>query len=113
MISELLEKPLASWLGQERYDNELLTCLTIIIKSAGCTWSKCRMCSYRHERYNIRQPTEMLLSHLRAQLAWISQEYNTDDYRMVKIFTSGSFFDPDEIPPVFLSDVATRFRGKR
>jgi radical SAM enzyme (TIGR01210 family) len=112
MISELFEKPLASWLGQERYNNELLTCLTVIFKSAGCTWSKCRMCSYRHERYTVQQPQEALLSHLRAQLAWINREYQTDDYRMVKIFTSGSFFDPVEIPPVFLSDVAERFRGK-
>ena len=31
---------------------------------------------------------------------------------MVKIFTSGSFFDPEEVPPEFLSDVATAFRGK-
>jgi hypothetical protein len=31
---------------------------------------------------------------------------------MVKIFTSGSFFDPHEIPPEFLSDVATMFKGK-
>ena len=31
---------------------------------------------------------------------------------MVKIFTSGSFFDPHEIPPEFLVDVATSFRGK-
>ena len=52
MISELMEKPLASWRGQERYGNELLDCLTIIFKSGGCTWSKCRMCSYRHERYS-------------------------------------------------------------
>ena len=112
MISELLEKPLATWLGQERYNNELLKCLTVIFKSAGCTWSKCRMCSYRHERYTGQKPAEDLLSHLRAQLAWVNREYQTDDYRMVKIFTSGSFFDPDEIPPVFLTDVAARFRGK-
>ena len=31
---------------------------------------------------------------------------------MVKIFTSGSFFDPQEIPSEFLCDVATSFTGK-
>jgi hypothetical protein len=31
---------------------------------------------------------------------------------MVKIFTSGSFFDPDEIPAEFLSDVASLWKGK-
>jgi len=112
MISELFEKPLASWQGQERYGNELLNCLTIIFKSAGCTWSKCRMCSYRHERYSDQHSPEILLSRLRAQLAWVNRQYNSEEYRMVKIFTSGSFFDPREIPPAFLSDIAASFRGK-
>jgi radical SAM enzyme (TIGR01210 family) len=112
MISELFEKPLAIWQGPERYGNELLDCLTIIFKSAGCTWSKCRMCSYRHERYSDQHSPEILLSRLRAQLAWVNRQYHAEDYRMVKIFTSGSFFDPREIPPAFLSDVAASFRGK-
>jgi len=112
MISELLEKPLASWQGQERYGNELLTCLTIIFKSAGCTWSKCRMCSYRHERYSVQLTPEHLLGHLRAQLAWVSHQYKIEEYQMVKIFTSGSFFDPGEIPAVFLTDIAGMFTGK-
>jgi len=111
MISEFKEKPMASWKGSERYGAELLDCLTIIFKSAGCSWSKCRMCSYRHERYG-EQSCEALLGHLRAQLAWILAEYNVADFRMVKIFTSGSFFDPAEVPPAFLDDIATVFNGK-
>lgn len=112
MISELREKPLACWQGQERYGNDVMGCLTIIFRSAGCSWSKCRMCSYRHERYTDPPTQENLLSHLRAQLAWVDSRYPSEDYRLVKIFTSGSFFDPREIPPGFLSDVATLFRGK-
>ncbi|MCK9631933.1 MAG: archaeosine biosynthesis radical SAM protein RaSEA [Methanoregula sp.] len=111
MISELPEKPLACWRGKERYGNELLDCLTIIFKSGGCSWSKCRMCSYRHERYG-EQSCDALLSHLRAQLAWVARENKSEEYRMVKIFTSGSFFDPAEVPPAFLADVAGAFRGK-
>jgi archaeosine synthase beta-subunit len=111
MISEITEKPLASWRGKERYCNELLDCLTVIFKSAGCAWSKCRMCSYRYERYS-EQSSKAVLAHLRAQLAWVQQEYKSDEYRMVKIFTSGSFFDPLEVPPAFLSDAASAFRGK-
>jgi radical SAM enzyme (TIGR01210 family) len=91
MISELMEKPLASWRGQERYGNELLDCLTIIFKSGGCSWSKCRMCGYRHERYSGSQSPETILEHLRAQLSWVSHQYKTEEYRMVKIFTSGVF----------------------
>ena len=112
MISQPLEKPLASWRGLERYGNELLECLTIIFKSAGCSWSQCRMCSYRHERYSAQQSPETILSHLRAQLAWVTDQNKPEEYSMVKIFTSGSFFDPREIPSGFLSDVATAFKGK-
>jgi radical SAM enzyme (TIGR01210 family) len=111
MISERTEKPLASWRGKERYGNELLECLTVIFKSAGCTWSKCRMCSYRHERFE-QQSCEKIMGHLKAQLAWVKAEYPADEYRMVKIFTSGSFFDPAEVPSDFLADVACAFRGK-
>jgi archaeosine synthase beta-subunit len=111
MISDRLEKPLASWRGKERYENGLLECLTLIFKSGGCTWSACRMCSYRHERYQA-ESCDVLLGHLKAQLAWVMNEYNPEEYRMVKIFTSGSFFDPREVPPAFLIDVASAFRGK-
>jgi radical SAM enzyme (TIGR01210 family) len=111
MISEVAEKPLASWKGKERYGSELLDCLTIIFKSGGCSWSKCRMCSYRHERYG-EQSCDALLARLRAQLAWVLRENNLEEFRMVKIFTSGSFFDPAEVPPAFLTDVGSAFRGK-
>jgi archaeosine synthase beta-subunit len=112
MISDLIEKPVASWQGQERYGNEVLQCLTIIFKSGGCSWSKCRMCSYRHERYTGQHSPVSLARYLRAQLAWVIRQNKTKEFDMVKIFTSGSFFDPDEIPPEFLSDVAHAFKGK-
>lgn len=111
MISERREKPLASWRGKERYENELLECLTVIFRSGGCTWSGCRMCSYRHERY-AAESGDALYDHLCAQLAWVMKEYDPADYRMVKIFTSGSFFDPQEVPPAFLSNAASAFKGK-
>jgi hypothetical protein len=111
MISDRPEKPLASWRGKERYGNEILECLTLIFRSGGCSWSACRMCSYRHERYQA-ESCAALLAYLRAQLAWVRTEYDPADYGMVKIFTSGSFFDPKEVPPAFLADVAGAFRGK-
>lgn len=111
MISDRLEKPLACWRGKERYGSDPLECLTVIFTSGGCSWSACRMCSYRHERYD-ELSCDVLLGHLRAQLAWVMHEYAPEEYRMVKIFTSGSFFDPLEVPPAFLADAASAFRGK-
>lgn len=111
MISDRLKKPLACWRGKERFENDLLECLTVIFTSGGCSWSACRMCSYRHERYQ-EESCDVLLGHLKAQLAWVMREYEPAEYRMVKIFTSGSFFDPREVPPAFLADAASAFRGK-
>lgn len=111
MISDISEKPLACWRGKERYGSELLDCLTIIFRSGGCSWSRCRMCSYRHERYG-EQSSDDLTRHLKAQLAWVLREHRLEEYRMVKIFTSGSFFDPSEVPPSFRNEVASAFRGK-
>jgi hypothetical protein len=112
MISESTEKPLAIWKGQERYEDELLDCLTIIFKSGGCSWSKCRMCGYRHERYPGNPSRETIMGHLRAQLLWVIHQYASTEYHIVKIFTSGSFFDTREVPAEFLSEVATAFHGK-
>jgi len=112
MISESTEKPLAVWKGQERYEDELLDCLTIIFKSGGCSWSKCRMCGYRHERYPGNPSKETIMGHLRAQLLWVIHQYASTEYHIVKIFTSGSFFDTREVPAEFLSEVATAFHGK-
>ena len=111
MISDRLEKPLASWRGKERYENELLECLTVIFKSGGCTWSDCRMCSYRHERYQA-ESCDALLDHLKAQLAWVMNEYNPEEYRMVKILLQEVFLIPVKFPRHFFPMLPSAFRGK-
>ena len=111
MISDL-ERPIAVWKGNERLNDRLVVSLTIIFRSAGCSWSRCRMCSYRHERYSTKQSEESLVNHLHAQLAYVLSQYPEDTYELVKIFTSGSFFDPSEVPPAFVTEIAETFRGK-
>jgi hypothetical protein len=111
MISENPKKPLACWRGKERHNGEIVECLTIIFESGGCSWSRCRMCSYRFEKYKARSCDE-LSGHLHAQLAWVRSQFSLDEFAMIKIFTSGSFFDPAEVPPSFLPEVAGAFRGK-
>ena len=111
MISETLKKPLASWRGKERYNGETVDCLTIIFESGGCSWSRCRMCSYRFEKFQDRS-CEALARHLHAQLAWVRSQYPLDEVAMIKIFTSGSFFDPAEVPLSFLAEASAAFRGK-
>jgi len=111
MISFFTEKPLACWKGKDLYQGSVLDCLTVIFKSGGCSWNRCRMCGYRHERYPPMSPAE-LDTHLRAQMAWVQEQYLSSGYQMVKIFTSGSFFDEEEIPVQTRRAILEGFRGK-
>jgi radical SAM enzyme (TIGR01210 family) len=112
MISELHEKPIAYWRGKERFEDSIIECLTIIFRTSGCSWNRCLMCGYRHERSPFGESKDSKERHLLSQLAWVLDRYKNDNYQMVKIFTSGSFFDPEEIPPSVLEKVALEFQGK-
>jgi radical SAM enzyme (TIGR01210 family) len=103
------EKPLASWIGTDRLDERVVPTLTVILKTPGCAWRRCRMCSYRHERHGRTEEAELLV---RAQLAWVEREYGDREYDLVKVFSSGSLFDPNEVPPEALLAIGEAFRGR-
>lgn len=111
MADEYQDKPLAAWMGRDRYRDAILPSLTIILKTGGCMWNRCRMCSYRHERYGPMEPRE-LESRLLGQLGWIEKQFRIDDAEIVKIYTSGSFFDPAEVPGRILEEASGLFSGK-
>ena len=107
----VMEKPLACWKGSDHYRGDVLPSLTIILKTGGCRHNRCRMCSYRLERYPDHS-VEHLASLLLSQLDWIRAHYALDEIRMVKIYTSGSFFDAGEVPSRVVDAAAHLFRGK-
>ncbi|MDD2473342.1 MULTISPECIES: archaeosine biosynthesis radical SAM protein RaSEA [unclassified Methanoculleus] len=111
MLSKLTEKPLASWRGKDLHEGRILDTLTVIFRSGGCSWNRCRMCGYRHERYPDLARDE-LAERLIRQVRWVKENFRDEDYQVLKVFTSGSFFDPDEVPPAARRTVAEAFRGK-
>lgn len=111
MVFEAYEKPVAAWLGEEYHAGERLPSLTVILRSAGCHWSRCLMCGYHRVRYPP-MPEKELISRMRSQLRWIQKNFRDRAYMMVKLFTSGSFFDPGEVPPRVQEEAARLFRGK-
>jgi len=111
MLSHLTEKPLASWRGKDHHEGRILETLTVIFRSGGCSWNRCRMCGYRHERYADLSGDE-LAERIIRQVRWVKENFPYDDYQLVKVFTSGSFFDPMEVPPIARDAVAEAFRGK-
>lgn len=111
MVSRREEKPLASWMGEDLIEGEKKRTLTIILKSGGCRWNRCTMCGYRFERYHSMEEAE-LIDRMSAQIHWIEEHYRSEEYDLVKIFTSGSFFDSDEVPGEVRDKLGSLVRGK-
>lgn len=111
MILDHQEKPLASWTGKERINGEILDCLTIIFKTGGCSWNRCLMCGYKFERYD-KAESSFLKNSILAQLEWVLNNYDTSKSGIIKIFTSGSFLDPAEVPKEAMKEIISKFSDK-
>jgi len=104
-------KPLAVWEGSDRIQDSVVDSLTIILKSNGCSWNGCRMCSYRHERYTQAEKKDSA-EHMLAQLDYVARNYDYTKCSVIKIYTSGSFFDTTEVPEHVRETVARQFAEK-
>jgi radical SAM enzyme (TIGR01210 family) len=111
MLANEEEKPLAFWQGTDRHEKQERKTLTIILKSGGCSWNRCLMCSYRHERY-VGLSKKELADRLIRQLRFVTHAIPIEDIEIIKLYTSGSFFDPDEVPHAVLEEAGALFRGK-
>jgi radical SAM enzyme (TIGR01210 family) len=101
-----MERPAACWEGQDRYGGEILPSLTVILKTSGCRHDRCRMCSYRHERFPGGEDLVI------GQLRWVAKHHDLSKAELVKVYTSGSFFDPAEVSPAAARFAAGLFAGK-
>jgi len=84
-------KPVAVWKSNDLLDGEPVGSLTVILRTRGCGWNRCTMCGFAAE--GAPATNEQLMAQFRAATRDLSPEQ-----RVVKIYTSGSFFDPREIP---------------
>ncbi len=89
-------EPIAVWLKEDIYrDFTAGKALTIILKTSGCSYRRCVFCSYYLDA-SEKQPTpEELINQFEKALS----KYNLKDLDTfsVKIFTSGSFLDDNEV----------------
>lgn len=92
-----INEPAASWTGADLVDGVQTKTLTVIFKSAGCRWGKaggCTMCGYVYDCAS-EPPT---LEDYESQLVKALRKAEKFSEFMVKIFTSGSFLDEQEVP---------------
>lgn len=86
----------ASWSEKDMAFGEIVNAQVLIMRTNGCCWAKagsggCHMCGYRTA--SLHNVTE---EDLNAQVDQARARYKGEE--MVKIYTSGSFFDTEEIP---------------
>jgi len=86
------EKPVACWVEKERLENRIAECLTVILRTAGCSWRRCLMCGFSSEFAKVNEKD------LKKQL---DHAISGRKMEVLKIFTSGSFFDDREVPRLF------------
>ncbi|MFH0966913.1 MAG: archaeosine biosynthesis radical SAM protein RaSEA, partial [Methanobacteriota archaeon] len=111
MNEDLKNAPIAIWTGSDRVADDVLSSVTIIIRSGGCSWNRCLMCQYRHERYYGLNVSE-LTSAMNEQLETLDANIAEHNPSLVKIYTSGSFFDNQEVPPAVRDKVAELCKGR-
>jgi radical SAM enzyme (TIGR01210 family) len=111
MKKEMKNTPIAVWTGSDRVKDQLLSSVTIIIRSGGCSWNRCKMCQYRHERFHDLSVEELTASML-EQLESLEYSIRENNPPLVKLYTSGSFFDDKEVPPPVRDAVASLCRGR-
>ncbi|HJH31474.1 MAG TPA: TIGR01210 family radical SAM protein [Methanosarcinaceae archaeon] len=103
----VLDKPSAVWTGVDLFNGREIKTLTIIFKTSGCRWGQaggCTMCGYVYDSaHTAPSPAD-----LEAQLDRALRKADGLDEFMLKIFTSGSFFDEREIAPQVRQNILRR-----
>ncbi len=98
-------RPVSVWVDRERLDGEIVKCLTVILRSKGCRWRRCLMCGYKRDT-----SPNVTVEDLKSQISYALKRFK--DFDVLKIFTSGSFFDEEEIPREFRNFVYERISGR-
>jgi radical SAM enzyme (TIGR01210 family) len=90
-IDQDLTRPVAVWRSRDLLKARPVESLTVILRTAGCSWKRCTMCGYARE--GAPSSSEDLIAQFQRALQSLSPEV-----RMIKIYTSGSFLDSKEMP---------------
>lgn len=97
----------ALWKEKDLADGETVDAMVAIMRTSGCAWARtggCTMCGYRQA--SLRTVTE---ADLNRQVDQMLSRYKGE--RFVKLYTSGSFLDENEIPPAIRDRIFSEFSG--
>lgn len=83
------------WVEKDRLDGEIVDAFVMILRTCGCAWAHkggCSMCGYINDAVKGRIREEDIL----FQFTEIMKNFSGQ--KIVKLYTSGSFLDDNEIP---------------
>ena len=86
-----LSRPVTVWRSHDLLDGRPAESLTMILRTVGCRWNRCSMCGYAGEG------APAAAHDLISQFEWAMGRFSPE-VSVVKIYTSGSFLDADEMP---------------
>lgn len=93
-----LRRPAATWIEEDLLQTERIKALAMVLRTQGCSWVRehggCLMCGYSKDSAPIAPQPQFLLN----QFYFALEQAKNTSLSVVKIFTSGSFFDEREIP---------------
>jgi hypothetical protein len=99
-----LLRPVTVWRSQDLLDGRLAESLTMILRTVGCRWNRCTMCGYASE--GAPASAQDLIAQFECAL-----ERSSLDVSVIKIYTSGSFLDPDEMPVAARDEILKRLQA--
>ena len=95
----------ALWKEKDLADGEIVNTMVVIFRTNGCVWAKsggCTMCGYKTASLCNVSEADLL-----KQLDYALSKYKNEDF--VKIYTSGSFLDENEIPLKVRKEILNKF----
>ena len=96
----------ASWKEKDMSSSRTVDAMVAIMRTNGCAWAKkggCTMCGYADASLSNVTPEDLM-----KQLDQMLQRYNGEPF--VKIYTSGSFLDENEVPKDVRTAILNAFR---
>ena len=99
-----LRRPVTVWRSQDLQDGQTAESLTMILRTVGCRWNRCTMCGYASE--GAPASAEDLIAQFECAM-----ERSSPEVSVVKIYTSGSFLDPAEMPVEARDEILKRLEA--
>ena len=102
-----VSQPEAIWKEKDVSFGKTVDAMVIIMRTNGCAWSKkggCTMCGYASASMKGVTSEDLM-----KQMDQAMQRYDNEPF--VKIYTSGSFLDDNEVPPTVREEIFDKFKG--